>query len=177
MVQKYINSKKWPSSVTVTCLSSTACLSAGDALREIDAMGVIRSDPFILISGDVVTNMNLKAAIAVHKERKRVDSNTIMTVTFKKIQRNASVEPVLDDLVVALDSNTNQLLLFENELLKKDVTIPLEIMVDHPGLAIRTDLLDCHVDICSPELLLQFSDNFDYQVSLHVITYHRMDVI
>lgn len=32
------------------------------------------------------------------------------------------------------------------------------------GLNFSTDLLDCHVDICSPELMLQFSDNFDYQV-------------
>ena len=38
------------------------------------------------------------------------------------------------------------------------------VMADHPGVVFRTDLLDCHVDICSPELLLQFSDNFDYQV-------------
>jgi translation initiation factor eIF-2B subunit epsilon len=30
-------------------------------------------------------------------------------------------------------------------------------------MVIRTDLLDCNVDICSPEMMLQFSDNFDYQ--------------
>ena len=24
-------------------------------------------------------------------------------------------------------------------------------------------LLDCNIDICSPEVILQFSDNFDYQ--------------
>ena len=36
-------------------------------------------------------------------------------------------------------------------------------MTDHLGLVLRTDLLDCHVDICSPELMVQFSDNFDYQ--------------
>ena len=24
--------------------------------------------------------------------------------------------------------------------------------------------MDCHVDVCSPEVLVQLSDNFDYQV-------------
>jgi translation initiation factor eIF-2B subunit epsilon len=28
---------------------------------------------------------------------------------------------------------------------------------------VRFDLLDCHIYACSPELLVQFSDNFDYQ--------------
>ena len=164
MIQSYISGKKWPSSVSVTCLSSSSCLSAGDAVREIDSMGVIRSDPFILISGDVVTNMNLKAAIEFHKERRKADSNAVMSVTLKRVQRNAGIEPVMDDLVIGMDRTTQQVVLFENDISKKDVSIPLEIMAEHPCLSVRTDLLDCHVDICSPELLLQFSDNFDYQV-------------
>jgi len=28
---------------------------------------------------------------------------------------------------------------------------------------VRTDLQDCHVDICAPEVLHLFTDNFDYQ--------------
>lgn len=34
---------------------------------------------------------------------------------------------------------------------------------EHGELQIRSDLLDCHVDVCSPEVLVQISDNFDYQ--------------
>ena len=56
-----------------------------------------------------------------------------------------------------------QVVLFENSLKRGAVHVPLEIMADHPGATFRSDLLDCHVDICSPELMLQFSDNFDYQ--------------
>jgi len=29
-------------------------------------------------------------------------------------------------------------------------------------MTLRSDLLDCHVDICSPEVLWRFSENFDY---------------
>lgn len=39
---------------------SNACTSAGDALRELDGKGVVQSDPFVLVSGDVVSNMDLK---------------------------------------------------------------------------------------------------------------------
>jgi translation initiation factor eIF-2B subunit epsilon len=28
---------------------------------------------------------------------------------------------------------------------------------------VRSDLLDTHISICSPEVLMMFSDNFDYQ--------------
>lgn len=35
-------------------------------------------------------------------------------------------------------------------------------MCEHDSLTLHTDLLDCHVDICSPEVLWQFSENFDY---------------
>lgn len=164
MLQEYIESKPWPPSVTVTCLSSSTCLSAGDALREIDAMGIVRSDPFVLINGDVVSNMKLADAIAFHKEKKKVDNNAVMTVALKAVQKNSAVVPILDDLVVAMDRTSNQILLFDNDVTSKDIRIPLEVMADHPAVSLRTDLLDCHVDICSPEFLLQFSDNFDYQV-------------
>jgi len=163
MLQTYLNSSKWPSTISVKCITSSACLSAGDALRELDSMGVIRSDPFVLISGDVISNMDLKKAIAFHKEKRKDDHNCIMTVALKQVQRTAGAKPLMDDLVVGLDRSTSQVLLFENSLKRGAVHVPLEILADHPGATFRSDLLDCHVDICSPELMLQFSDNFDYQ--------------
>lgn len=179
MLQEYIANSKWPSTITVRCITSTACSSAGDALREIDSMGVIRSDPFILISGDVISNMNLKNAIAFHKERRKMDPNAIITVSLKTVQRKGAgaraligISPMhlincfdivrIDDLVVGIDRNTSQLLLFDDSFKRDSVKIPLEIMKEHSGIIFRTDLLDCHVDICSPELMIQFSDNFDY---------------
>eukprot|EP01038_Epipyxis_sp_PR26KG_P007435 gene7435-10131_t len=164
MIESYIKKSKWPSIISVKCISSTACLSAGDALRELDQLSIIRSDPFILISGDVISNLNLKKAIAFHKQKRKEDSNNVMTVVLKKVQNIAGVKPILDDLVVALDKNTSQMVLFDDSITKKSVNISLELMNDHPsGLSFHTDLLDCNVDICSPELMLQFSDNFDYQ--------------
>ena len=64
----YRNSK-WSDSgspMTVTPVLSDGCVSVGDALREIDAKSLIRSD-FILVSGDMVSNINLKTLLDDHK--------------------------------------------------------------------------------------------------------------
>jgi hypothetical protein len=45
------NVSKWPNNLLVKCIAMPSCLSAGDALRELDSLGCIRSDPFVLISG------------------------------------------------------------------------------------------------------------------------------
>lgn len=164
MIQHFVETLSLPSNISIKCILSRSCLSQGDALRELDVMGVVRSDPFILINGDVISNMDLRKAIEFHKEKRQQDSNCIMTVVLKQIQKHSGLRPLSQDLVIAQDRNTQQLLLFDNDISKKKISLPLEILESHPGLRIRTDLLDCQIDICSPELLLQFSDNFDYQV-------------
>ena len=70
--------------------------SFGDALREVEAPNIFKSD-FLVVRGDIVTNINLADAIKYHfdmkaleerKENKNVDTtpklNTIMTKLFLK---------------------------------------------------------------------------------------------
>mmetsp|Transcript_23428 Transcript_23428/g.39739 ORF Transcript_23428/g.39739 Transcript_23428/m.39739 type:complete len:780 (+) Transcript_23428:64-2403(+) len=163
LMEQYINSLHLPTNLNVRCITSSSCLTQGDALREIDSMNLIRSDPFIMINGDVISNMNLSKAIAFHKERRRADPNAIMTLTMKEVTKHSGLRSISDDLVVAVDSNTSQIVLFDNSISETAVQLPKEVIFDHNSIDIRTDLLDCQIDICSPELLLQFSDNFDYQ--------------
>ena len=40
--------------------------SIGDAMREIDAKGLLRSD-FILVRGDLVSNINIEPILTRHK--------------------------------------------------------------------------------------------------------------
>jgi translation initiation factor eIF-2B subunit epsilon len=164
IITKYLSTSRGATvNMKVRCIPSSACLSAGDALRELDAMGVIRSDPFILISGDVISNMDLRKAIEFHKERRKVDADAIMTVVFKDVKPSGGIRPIADDLIVALDSDTSQLVMYDDSNKKECVQLPTEIIEEHPRLLFRNNLLDCHIDICSPEFLVQFSDNFDYQ--------------
>jgi translation initiation factor eIF-2B subunit epsilon len=96
-IDEYIQNSKWGSSqnpglhifrctffphavTVVSIIAAKSVTSAGDALREIEGMGIIRSDPFVLVSGDVVSNMDLKSVVEQHKARRAEDKNNIMTV-------------------------------------------------------------------------------------------------
>ncbi len=163
-VRNYVESSKWPSLLSVKCVNSTSCSTEGDALRELDSMNIIRSDPFVLINGLVISNLNLRDVIAYHKEKRLNDPNNVMTVVLKPVQSFSAVVPIFEDLVVSMNKRTSQILLFDNNLTSADLRIPLDLLEQQEEMSFRTDLLDCHVDVCSPEFLLQFSDNFDYQV-------------
>lgn len=63
-------------------------------MRELDSLGLIRTDPFVLISGDVISNINLSKVIDFHRERRKEDSNAIMTVVLKEIQSSSGIESV-----------------------------------------------------------------------------------
>ena len=45
---------------------SEGCMSVGDALRDIDAKSLINND-FVLVNGDMVSNVNLKPLLETHK--------------------------------------------------------------------------------------------------------------
>lgn len=152
--------------VSIKCVSSHNCTSAGDALRELDAMNIVRSDPFVLISGDVIANINLKKAIAFHQQKRKEDPNNIMTLALKKVQKCGGSKPLYDDLVVGMNKKSSQIVIFDDNLKSPSIQMPIELMENVKELMFKSDLLDCNVDICSPELLLQFSDNYDYQVIL-----------
>lgn len=166
VIEAYLAKSRWSSLLSIKCVSSSTCTSAGDALRDLDSQNIVRSDPFILIAGDVVSNMNLKKAIEFHKLKRKQDPNNIMTCVFKKVQRFTPSKPLLDDLVIGLNQSSDQILFFEDQIHRKEVNFALELFGNNNTNEITffTDLLDCNIDICSQEMLLQFSDNFDYQV-------------
>ncbi|GAB5037539.1 bacterial transferase hexapeptide repeat-containing protein [Nannochloropsis oceanica] len=165
-VQQYMARSKWPSSVVLRCISSAKCMGAGDALREMDSLGLIRTNPFVLISGDVVSTVNLAAVVAAHKRRKAENSLSICTVVMAKVGYEASVHARREDLVVGLDAATAQLVLYEDdEGTEGGVGVGLDLFKEegHPEMVLRNDLMDCHIYVCSPEVLVAFSDNWDYQ--------------
>jgi translation initiation factor eIF-2B subunit epsilon len=71
ILKQYLTSSaKWADSeLEIHIISSYNCMSAGEALRLVDQKQIIKDD-FILVSGDVVTNMNLQAALTAHKTRR-----------------------------------------------------------------------------------------------------------
>ena len=52
--------------MTIHPITNEECHSFGDAMRDLDAKGVLRQD-FILTYGDCIGNVNLTAALHAHK--------------------------------------------------------------------------------------------------------------
>lgn len=150
------------SPVQLRIMMSENCYSLGDAMRDIDSQSLIRSD-FILVSGDLVSNMKLNEVIMEHKERRKKDKMSVMTVVYKKASPDHRTRSKEDDILVAFNSSDNRLLHCEKIKKKKKMTIPLSLFEGKKQVDLHYDLLDCHVSICSPQIPQLFSDNFDYQ--------------
>jgi translation initiation factor eIF-2B subunit epsilon len=179
-VEEYVkdNANTRTSSIKVTCVRDPHCTNAGDALRELDKRNLVQSDPFILMSGDVVTNVDIVPALAAHKARKKKDNYAMMTVLLKQVggwdvapteggKERARASPLrhsADDLVVGLDpDNENRILLFDSDPGRASLPLPTSFFVSHRKIDVRTDMLDTGIDICSPDVLARFSDEFDYR--------------
>ena len=168
-VEDYVTKANAPMEVTV--VKDNFFANAGDALREIDKRNLVQSDPFILMFGDTVTNVDLTSAIAAHKERHKKDSRAIMTMLMKPIGSTTatmsgaheSIRPTADDLVVGMDpTHENRILVYDNTGSHKTAALPCSFFATNPEIELHTDLYDCGIDICSPDVLARISDNFDY---------------
>eukprot|EP01018_Ginkgo_biloba_P038992 Gb_36377 [translate_table: standard] len=173
-VKSYLEKSSWRSQTkfTVTAIESNDCVSAGDALRFIDQQNVVRGD-FVLVSGDTVSNMSLKQVLQEHKERRKKDKLAVMTMVVKHSKPSPVTHQTRlgnDELLLAVDPETKQLLYYED---KKDsgkahqctgnIVLDQTIIADRQAVQLYNDRQDCFIDICSPEVLLLFTDNFDYQ--------------
>uniref|UniRef100_A0A0D9Z000 Translation initiation factor eIF2B subunit epsilon n=1 Tax=Oryza glumipatula TaxID=40148 RepID=A0A0D9Z000_9ORYZ len=153
--------------MTVTAVESHDAISAGDALRVMYGRGVIHGD-FVLISGDTISNMNLKDTLQEHKDRRKKDPLAVMTMVIKHSKPSILTNQTRlgnDEIVMAIDPETKELLYYEDraDVSNLYVTIDKDILASNPTLQLRNNMEDCYIDICSPEVLSLFTDNFDYQ--------------
>ncbi len=146
---------------TVACKGAT---SVGAALRSFLEHYVdtpIVRDDFIVLRGDVITNVPLDRAIKEHIERKAKNDKCMVTKTFVRMCHANRLRTQEDDTVVLAEPSSKLLLQYqklkgEEKINLKGCSIPVGSSVE-----IRYDLYDCHIDICTPELLYYMRDNFD----------------
>ena len=141
--------------------------SEGDALRHLDQLDLIKGD-FVLMSGDIVTNLSLTAVLQQHRARAQRDKSMLMSLVLKQVNRtdNAAaggVRSLDDDSVIGLVPSTGQLLLYHNRWSESSVEVHSELFTRHPCVQYRYDLYDTHIMICTPAVLMLCQDNFDYQ--------------
>ena len=141
----------------------------GDVMRELDGKSLIHTD-FILVSGNVISNMKLDAVLQEHMRRKTVHKvDSIMTMVMKYASPRHRTRALGEGALVAIDPLTGECLQYQVQrpVLGKGMTprltVDLEILRRHPTLQLHNDLLDCQIDICSVEVPALFTENFDYQ--------------
>ena len=99
---------------------------------------------FVLISGDTVSNMSLTQALQEHKERRKKDSNAVMTMVIKRSKTNPAIHQSrlgTDELFMAIDPNTKQLLYYEERTDHSKGILHLDksLLVDNPSLSLHHD--------------------------------------
>lgn len=76
--------------ITVSVMSTPEARSEGDALRELDAKQVLRSD-FLLYRADSVCTFDLRTAVAEHKKRRKADKDVVMTMCCMPVQEQTEM--------------------------------------------------------------------------------------
>ena len=67
----------------VPIMTAKETFSPGDAMRDIYMRGLVTTD-FVLVMGDLVSNIRIDEVVRVHKERRRANKDAIMTMVVKE---------------------------------------------------------------------------------------------
>ncbi|KAL2268105.1 hypothetical protein VTJ83DRAFT_2951 [Remersonia thermophila] len=141
--------------------------SIGDFLRDLDKRAIITGD-FILVHGDLVANIPLDAILAKHRARREANRDACFTVVLRSVgeqpHRAARARGITPVFVV--DPTTGRLLQYdEMHPLQSERYLQLDPAVfSHGEFEIRSDLVDCGIDICTPDVLALWSESFDYEL-------------
>ena len=135
-------------------------------MRDLDRRDLITGD-FIFVTGDVVSNLNLEPILARHRARREKDKNAIMTMVLRESGNNHRIKSKTRRPVFVIDPRADRCLHYE-EIGRRHggshyVTLDPDLFKEHEEIEVREDLVDCHLDVCTPDVLAQWSDNFDYQ--------------
>lgn len=100
---------------------------------------------FILIAGDTVSNMSIAHALQEHRERKKKDSNAVMTMVIKRSKPSAVTHQSrlgTDELFMAIDPDTKQLLYYEDkaEHVKGAITLDKTLLSENPSISLHNDM-------------------------------------
>lgn len=123
---------------------------------------------FILVHGDVVANISLDAALAKHRARREANRDACMTVVLREIgdMPHRAAEARVITPVFVVEPDTGRCLQYEEQHpLQGNKYTDLDPSVfDHAEFELRSDVIDCGIDICTPDVLALWSESFDYEL-------------
>uniref|UniRef100_A0A2D3V2H9 Mannose-1-phosphate guanyltransferase n=1 Tax=Ramularia collo-cygni TaxID=112498 RepID=A0A2D3V2H9_9PEZI len=166
-VEEYLQQSKWTqktSPFTLEVIRSSS-RSVGDCMRDMMAKEYIVGD-FICVYGDVVANISLETALAAHRARVAKDKKCIMTMVLREAGQLHRTKSSHTQSIFVIDEVKDRCVHYEQVRPGQTVAleIPPEALKEHIELDVRGDLIDCGIDICTPEVLAQYTDNFDWQL-------------
>lgn len=173
-VEDYISRSRWattsrscPFSVVQFVRLSDA-RSAGDILRDLDTRALVDGD-FLVVHGDLVSNFMLDGVLAAHRKRREASAANIMTVVLRSGgQEDHRTKTNAITPIFAVDAKTQRCLHYdEMNPLQADHYLALDPAITDELSAefeVRSDLIDAHIDICTPEVLALWSESFDYEL-------------
>lgn len=171
-IEDYIRHSRW-SPVQSACpfnlvdfVRVSDARSIGDFLRDLDNRGLIDGD-FVLVHGDLVSNISLDKALAGHRARKEANRDSIMTLVLREggdSEHQTKVNGITP--VFAVDPRAKRCLHYEEmDPFQADHYTSLDPdLLKTRELEIRSDLIDAQIDICTPDVLAQWSESFDYEL-------------
>ena len=135
-------------------------------MRNLDKRALMTGD-FLLVSGDVVSNISLESALARHRARREKDKNAILTMVLREAGAHHRTKSSGRRPLFVIDPDAERCVHYEEmgrrRKNRRNVQIDPQLLTAHRQLEVRSDLIDCYIDICTPEALSLWSDNFDYQ--------------
>ncbi|KAI0973828.1 eIF4-gamma/eIF5/eIF2-epsilon [Xylaria arbuscula] len=172
-IENYIQNSRW---LPIAQSSPFAVLefirvakarSVGDFLRDLDRRNIIGGD-FLLVHGDLVSNLSLKGALAAHRARREADRNSCMTMVLREAgDAEHRTKSKTNTPVFIVDPKKNRCLYYEEInpfQAERYVDLDPTILKNSEAEAeARTDLIDAQIDICTPDVLALWSESFDYE--------------
>lgn len=148
-------------SMIITCIHNPTWRSPGDAIRDIDARVDVRPrHDFVIVQPGAIFNVDVGSAARAHKARCKVNRNWLVSIV---LRNGVSFKP----RAVAIDDTTGGICFFKEDA--RDMRdIVLDTKSENVGLqnggrvTIYTDFVDIGLDICSPDFLVEFRENFDF---------------
>ena len=134
-------------------------------MRDLDHKQLITGD-FICVYGDVVANIPMESALAAHRGRREKDKKAIMTLVLREAGDSHRTKSNYTQPVFVIDPDSQRCVHYEQLRSKQTPRLDIaeEVLKDHVEVEVREDLIDCGIDICTPEVLAQYTDNFDWQM-------------
>ena len=127
-------------------------------MRDLDNREIITGD-FLLVSSGLVSTIDVLPALRLHRERREKDKDAIMTMVLQGSQ--AHQKPPGTRPIFIIDPIKDQCVQYEETKAGNATSLDPQHL-SNSQLMVREDLEDAHIDICTPDLLSLWSDNFDY---------------